>query len=196
MVDLVWGYSGVAEVVQAAVGGVHAAAGGNAIGWVIHTGQPAGVVIHSTATQSVLQVINSTARLILSVIVQHRVPVRPQKGSFYLVAKDKSRDPSHQLSQEDQRQEHGIQLEHPWAPSAGGKASEQAEDDDDGPGADEHVRGVGGVIGDQGDVGAQHQLPPYSNCQQDGSCYPKHEGIYDEKGFEAGDHWFGLHSVA
>lgn len=63
------------------------------------------------------------------------------------------------------------QLQHPWASSAGGEASEQAEYDDDGPGADEDIGGIGGVVGYQGDVWAQHQLPPYSHCQQDGSCY-------------------------
>lgn len=51
MEDLARGYSSVAEVFDGAVGGVEAAAGGNAVGWVIHTGQPAGVVIHSAATQ-------------------------------------------------------------------------------------------------------------------------------------------------
>ena len=63
------------------------------------------------------------------------------------------------------------QLQHPWASSAGGEASEQAKNDDDGPGANEDVRGVGGVVGYQRDVRAQHQLPPYSHRQQDGSCY-------------------------
>lgn len=48
------------------------------------------------------------------------------------------------------------QLQHPWASSAGGEASKQAKDDDDSPGANEDVRGVGGVISDQGDVRAQH----------------------------------------
>lgn len=63
------------------------------------------------------------------------------------------------------------QLQHPWAASAGGKASKQAKNDDDGPGADEDVWGVGRIICYQRDVRAQHQLPPYSYCQQDGSCY-------------------------
>lgn len=63
------------------------------------------------------------------------------------------------------------QLQHPWASSAGGKASKQAKNDDDGPGSDEDVRRVGGVVGYQRDVRAQHHLPPYSHCQQDGSCY-------------------------
>lgn len=63
------------------------------------------------------------------------------------------------------------QLQHPRASSAGGKASKQAKNDDDGPGANEDIRGVGGVIGYQRDVRTQHQLPPYSHCQQDGSCY-------------------------
>lgn len=72
------------------------------------------------------------------------------------MAKHKSRDPSHQLSKEDQGQKHGVQLQHPWASSAGGEASKQAKDDDDSPGANEDVRGVGGVISDQGDVRAQH----------------------------------------
>lgn len=63
------------------------------------------------------------------------------------------------------------QLQHPWASSAGGKASKQAKNNDDGPGANENVRGVSGVVSYQRDVRAQHQLPPYSNCQKDGSCY-------------------------
>lgn len=63
------------------------------------------------------------------------------------------------------------QLQHPWASSAGGEASKQAKNNDDGSRANEHIRGVGGVVGYQGDVGAQHQLPPYSHRKQDGSCY-------------------------
>lgn len=63
------------------------------------------------------------------------------------------------------------QLQHPWASSAGGEASKQAKNDDDGSCANEHIRGVGGVVGYQGDVGAQHQLAPYSHRKQDGSRY-------------------------
>lgn len=68
------------------------------------------------------------------------------------------------------------QFQHPWASSAGGEASKQAKNDDDSPGADEDVRGVGGVVSDQRDVRPEHQLPPYSYCQQDGSCYLKGGG--------------------
>lgn len=63
------------------------------------------------------------------------------------------------------------QLQHPWASSAGGETSEQAKNDDDGSCANEDIRGVGGVVRYQGDVRAQHQLPPYSHRKQDGSCY-------------------------
>lgn len=51
MVDFAWSYSCIAEVFWVAVRGVEAAAGRNAVGWVIHTGKPTGVVIHSTTTQ-------------------------------------------------------------------------------------------------------------------------------------------------
>lgn len=63
------------------------------------------------------------------------------------------------------------QLQHPRASSAGGKAPKQAKNNDDGSCANEDIRGVGGVVRYQGDVWAQHQLPPYSHCKQDGSCY-------------------------
>lgn len=63
------------------------------------------------------------------------------------------------------------QLQHPRASSAGGEASKQAKNNDDGSCANEDIRGVGGVVRDQGDVRAQHQLPPYSHRKQDGSCY-------------------------
>lgn len=63
------------------------------------------------------------------------------------------------------------QLQHPRASSAGGKASKQAKHNDDGAGANEDIGGIGGVVRYQGDVGAQHQLPPYSHREQDGSCY-------------------------
>lgn len=83
-----------------------------------------------------LQVIHGAARLVLGVVVQHRVGVRPVKGSLYLrrtethtrsvcntqasdmfhvlswiadlMAKHESRDTGHQLGEEDERQEHGI----------------------------------------------------------------------------------------
>lgn len=51
MVDLARGHGCIAKVLLVAVRGVQAAAGGNAIGWVIHTAKPTGVVIHPTATQ-------------------------------------------------------------------------------------------------------------------------------------------------
>lgn len=50
-VDLAGGQSCVAEFIRVAVGGVEAAAGRNAVGGVIHTAKPTGVVIHTTATQ-------------------------------------------------------------------------------------------------------------------------------------------------
>lgn len=51
MVNLVRGHGCVAKVLFGAVRGVQAAAGGNAVGWVIHTAKPTGVVVHPTATQ-------------------------------------------------------------------------------------------------------------------------------------------------
>lgn len=51
MVDLARGHACIAKVHLVAVGGVEAAAGGNAVGGVVHTARPAGVVIHPTATQ-------------------------------------------------------------------------------------------------------------------------------------------------
>lgn len=51
VVDLARGCGGIAEVFWVAVRGVQAAAGRNAIGWVIHTAKPTGVVIHATTTQ-------------------------------------------------------------------------------------------------------------------------------------------------
>lgn len=198
-------------------------------------------------TYPVLQVVNGVARLVLSVVIQDSVGVRPVKGPLYLqhkrtrhrakislrstavgqktlnyaarsdlVTKHKSGDPSHKLGEEDEREEHGVlhgdsrakhgiqgpaatsntprshhsrplhphpppplvfppaashQLQHPRASSAGGEASKQAKNNDDGSRANEDIRGVGGVVRDQGDVRAQHQLPPYSHRKQDGSCY-------------------------
>lgn len=51
MVDLARGHSCIAKVFLGAVGGVQAAAGGNAVGGVIHAAEPTGVVIHAAATQ-------------------------------------------------------------------------------------------------------------------------------------------------
>lgn len=51
VVDLARGHSCIAKVLLVAVRGVQAAAGWNSVGWVIHTAQPTGVVVHSTATQ-------------------------------------------------------------------------------------------------------------------------------------------------
>lgn len=51
MVDLVWGYSCIAEIFWVAIRGVKAAAGRNSIGGVIHAGKPTGVVVNTTATQ-------------------------------------------------------------------------------------------------------------------------------------------------
>lgn len=51
VVDLARGHSCIAKVFLVAVRGVQAAAGGNSVGWVIHTAQPSGVVVHSAAPQ-------------------------------------------------------------------------------------------------------------------------------------------------
>lgn len=51
VVDLARGHGGIAQVPWVAVRGVQAAAGGNAVGWVIHAAKPTGVVIHATAAQ-------------------------------------------------------------------------------------------------------------------------------------------------
>lgn len=51
VVDLARGYSCIAEILWVTIGGVEAAGGRDTIGGVIHTAKPAGVVIHSTATQ-------------------------------------------------------------------------------------------------------------------------------------------------
>jgi len=51
VVDLARGESCVTEVVRVAVGGVEAAAGRNAVGRVIHTAEPTGVVVHAAAAQ-------------------------------------------------------------------------------------------------------------------------------------------------
>lgn len=87
-------------------------------------------------THTVLQVVNSTARLILSIVVQDCVGVSPAKVSLYLqkhghtlksnmstqtcttaklqwsasdlMTKHKSRDPSHKLRKEDQWEKHGV----------------------------------------------------------------------------------------
>ena len=48
----------------------------------------------------------------------------------------------------------------PWAAPACSEAAEQAEHDDGGSGADEHVGSVGGVLRYQGNVRSQHELPP------------------------------------
>lgn len=145
MVDLARGHGCVAKVLFGAVGGVQAAAGGNAVGWVIHTAEPAGVVVHPTATQlgreenhipferqfchlkqlhkngfqatpgkqlevrdfkirgkkgfpfpmmtyPVLQVVNRVAHLVLGVVVQDGVSVRPVKGPLYLRRKRRRKD--------------------------------------------------------------------------------------------------------
>ena len=51
LVDLGGAHSGITAVLEAAVGGIGATAGWEAIGRVVHTGQPAGVVIHPTTLQ-------------------------------------------------------------------------------------------------------------------------------------------------
>ena len=51
LVDFGVVYGGVAEVLWVAVRGVGAAAQGKAVSRVVHTAQPAGVVVHPTATQ-------------------------------------------------------------------------------------------------------------------------------------------------
>lgn len=52
------------------------------------------------------------------------------------------------------------QFQHPGAPPAGGKAAEQPEQHDCSSSAGEGVRCLGGAVGDQQHVGAQHELPP------------------------------------
>lgn len=59
------------------------------------------------------------------------------------------------------------QLQHPWAATTSGKAAKEPEDDDGGACPDEHVGGIGGVLSDEGDVGAEGELSPHSNCEQD-----------------------------
>lgn len=69
MVDLARGEGGVAEDVWVAVGGVEAAAGRDAVGRVIHTAEPTGVVIHATAAQ--LEIDIRRRRISLSVKNAH-----------------------------------------------------------------------------------------------------------------------------
>lgn len=59
------------------------------------------------------------------------------------------------------------QLQHPWAATTSGKAAEEAEDDDGGARPDEHVGGIGGVLSNEGDVGAEGELAPDADCEKD-----------------------------
>lgn len=110
---------------------------------------------------------------------------------------DEAWNSSHELSQEDQGQKHGIlrntkdkkqsckvisetgnvsycsftdQFEHPRAATACGEAAEQSEDNDDGSGPDEDIWRVGALLSSQGEKGLQAYLPPHANGQQDHAC--------------------------
>lgn len=160
LIDFAGRYGGVPQVSGVTVGFVSTAAGWNSIGREINTGKPAGVVQNPTTTQTLLDVVHRNAFLILGVIVLNGFIVRSQEGAFDLVTKNKTRDASDQLCQEDQRQEHCIQLEHPWTSTTGGETSEQPENDDGGSSSDKHVWSVGWVFSYQWDIRTQNELPP------------------------------------
>lgn len=153
-------YGSVSQVWSVAVGDVRAAARRDSIHREINTGEPAGVVQDTTTTQTPLDVIHCDASLILRIVVLNGLVVRPQKGAFDLMTENKARDASDQLCQENQRQEHGVQFEHPWTPATCCEAAEQPEHDDGRPGPDEHIGSIGGVFSDQRDVRTQDELPP------------------------------------
>lgn len=67
------------------------------------------------------------------------------------------------------------QFQHPWATTACSKASKEAKDNDSGASSDEHVRSICGVLSNKGDIGAQSELSPDSNSQQDHSSDLKKE---------------------
>lgn len=63
------------------------------------------------------------------------------------------------------------QFQHPGAPPAGGKAAKEPEQHDGDASSCQDVGSVGGAVGDQQHVGAQHELPPQAHCQEGHTCH-------------------------
>lgn len=100
------------------------------------------------------------------------------------MAKNESRDSGDEFRHEDQSQKHGVlqrtksrisvtswsapvadimethQFQHPGSTFAGGETPEESKQNDGHAGTDEDIRAVGGAVGNQQHVGAQHKLPP------------------------------------
>lgn len=100
------------------------------------------------------------------------------------MTENESRDSGDEFRHEDQSQKHGVlrrakrisatspwsapvaeimathQFQHPGSTFAGGETPEESKQDDGHAGTDEDVRAVGGAVGNQQHVGAQHKLPP------------------------------------
>lgn len=59
------------------------------------------------------------------------------------------------------------QFQHPGAGSACGEAAKGSQEDDDGPGADEDVGHVGGILVENGEVDFKADLSPNAHRKQD-----------------------------
>lgn len=134
------------------------------------------------------------APLIIAIAILHGIRVSPEEGVLDLMMKHKARNASDKLSQEHQRQERGIQLQHPWATMACGKAFKQAKNDDGGASPNEQIRSICGILSSQGAVGAMCELASGSGSQQDHLRDPEDEGADDGEGSETGYHRFALYS--
>lgn len=86
VVDLARGYGRIAQVFRVAVGRVEAAAGRDAVGWVIHTAEPTGVVIHATAAQlekqrALMDQVRHIRQPLFSLFIKIEINVWPKRNS-------------------------------------------------------------------------------------------------------------------
>lgn len=82
------------------------------------------------------------------------------------------------------------QFQHPWTSTAGGEATKQAKDDDDGSCANKNIWRIGARVWGQGEIGFQTNFPPYTHRQQDHSCELKKAKALQQKTKNCCSQWF------